>query len=426
MAQLPQNLEAEMSVLGAIFLCPESFEVAAEVLDADDFHSEKHRAVYAAIEELVEGRKPIDVVTVGNVLKAHGKFDDVGGPGYIADVADYVPTAKNIGQYAAIVREKAILRGLIASCSEIAANAYEAGEPGELLDVMEYEAARLQAQRVTAPTETKSSVLAQVLWKLEHRQDDSVPTGFPALDQTFGGFNIGHLTILAARTSNGKTALATNFALNAAKHGSQVAFFTLEMTAEEMWQRALACESGVNLFETKRRGYRSSQDAESVRIASALMNQLPLQILYRPAMQPRALKLECRRLQREMGGLKLVVVDYFNLMRGNRREKERWREMQEAILELKQLAGELGVPMLLLSQLNREVDEKHCPSLVHLRDTGATEEHASNVLFLWQPEQGPILGTDEHQVELLIAKARNGPAGLRIPMRFNKSCGAFA
>jgi replicative DNA helicase len=196
------------------------------------------------------------------------------------------------------------------------------------------------------------------------------------------------------------------------------------MTAEEMWQRALACESRANMFEAKRRRYRTSQDAEAVKEAVGTLEVLPLEIVYRPGLRPRELKLECQRLKRAMEGLRLVVVDYFNLMRGDRHEKEHWREMQEVILSLKQIAGELGTPILLLAQLNREVDDKHCPSLAHLRDTGAAEEHANNVLFLWQPET--VIGTDWHEVELLIAKQRNGPANLKIGMKFNKTCCVFS
>jgi hypothetical protein len=157
-----------------------------------------------------------------------------------------------------------------------------------------------------------------------------------------------------------------------------------------------------------------------------LLGRISLEILYRPSMRPRDLRLECRRLAREMGGLKLAIVDYFNLMRGDRRERERWREMQEAILALKEIAGELGIPLLVLSQLNRETNENEPPSLSNLRDTGGTEEHTSNVLFVWQKpplkDAAPVYDEWE-EVDVIIAKQRNGPAGLRVPMAFKKNLG---
>jgi replicative DNA helicase len=216
--------------------------------------------------------------------------------------------------------------------------------------------------------------------------------------------------------------------LNAAKAGIATAYFTLEMTTDEMWLRALGCEAHVDMFSVRRRGYRDGQ-GERVRAAEKLLGEIPLEILYRPSMRPRDLRLECRRLVREMGELKLVIVDYFNLMRGDHRERERWREMQEAILALKEIAGELGIPLLVLSQLNRETNESEPPSLSNLRDTGAAEEHASNVLFIWQkplPKDSAPAYDEWDDLDVIIAKQRNGPAGLRIPMQFRKNWGAFA
>ncbi len=283
------------------------------------------------------------------------------------------------------------------------------------------------SKQLQQPEPSKASTLATALWKIEHSREDSVASGFAPLDQCFGGFNVGHLTMLAARTSRGKTALAMNIAINAACAGSQVGFFSLEQPGDEMWLRAVGRVALVDFFAIRHRGYR---EGEKERIAKAReqLESVPLEILYRPAMRPRDLRIECRRLARNMGGLKLVIVDYFNLMRGDRREKERWREMQEAVLALKQIAGELAVPILLLSQLNRETDERQPPSLSNLRDTGATEEHASNVLLLWhQPrsaDDGAPYG-DEEEIQVILAKQRNGPAGVKVPMKFAKRYGAF-
>jgi replicative DNA helicase len=336
--------------------------------------------------------------------------------------------------YAKIIHDKSILRRLAALGGEVARAACEApaqwspDTTEELIATAEYEIARLASKQIRKPEAAKAETLSKVLWNLEHGVENAVSTGYPSLDRSFGGFNIGHLTFIAARTSKGKTALATNIALNAAKAGIATAYFTLEMPPDEMWLRALGCEARVDMFSARSRGYRDGE-RERAHAAEKLLGEIPLEILYRPSIRPRDLRLECRRLVRQMGGLKFVVVDYFNLMRGDRRERERWREMQEAILALKEIAGELGIPLLVLSQLNRETNENEPPSLSNLRDTGAAEEHASNVLFVWQkpPPKDSAPAYDEWEdIDVIIGKQRNGPANLRVPMLFKKNWGAFA
>jgi len=421
----PRDLEAEKSVLGAILLKPDAYEVAAGILNADDFYLDRHRHVYEALGELSAARTPIDAVTL--ISQLNSRAQAAGGADYIAELGAFVPTAANIAHYARTVHEKAMLRGIITTGRQLAADAFEATDVPEFIAGAEYEIARIASRQIAKPEPSKATTLAAALWKIDHGQEDSVLTGFAPLDQSFGGFNVGHLTILAARTSKGKTAFATSIAINAAKAGFATAFFTLEMTSEEMWLRALGCEAQVDLFSARRRGYKYGEK-ERVEAARTKLEALQLEMLYRPSMRPRDLRVESRRLSRKMGALKLIVIDYFNLMRGDRREKERWREMQEAILALKALAGELGLPILLLSQLNRETNEDMPPSLMNLRDTGAAEEHASNVLFIWQraPKgDAPLTYTDWEDIEVIIGKQRNGPAGLRVPMQFAKRWGGF-
>lgn len=428
----PQNIEAEQSVIGAVVIRNELYDALSEIVERDDFYRESHRLLWEGITALAQAKRPIDDVTLADVLRPHWKA--IGGGAYIAECAARVPAPSMALHYAALVREKAIQRRIAVFGTEIASKAYEAPAQWspefteEILAVGEYELARIASQTIRKPEPKKAETLATALWKIEHRVEDSVPTGFAPLDRGFGGFNVGHLTMLAARTSKGKTALAMNFAINAAKAGFATAYFTLEMSAEEMWLRALGCEAQVDIFVARRNGYRDGQ-RERMENARKALESLPLEILYRPSMRPRDLRIECRRLAREMGGLKLAIVDYFNLMRGDRREKERWREMQEAILALKGLAGELGIPLLVLSQLNRETSESEPPSLSNLRDTGATEEHASNVLFIWQEPRGKDAAgpgyDDWESVKVIIEKQRNGPAGLHVPMEFKKQWGAF-
>jgi len=440
----PQNLEAEQGVLGSILLNNEALQYAQEILAPEDFYQESHREIFKAMLLLSEGKggdpdarrsvkDGIDAITITNVLRSRGVLEQIGGPAYLAQLSSSEATWREVQRYARIVREKAILRQLGSFATDLASQTYEAPHnwspewTEELIAVAEYEIARIASRQIAHPEPSKATALATALWKIEHGQEDLVLTGFAPLDQSFGGFNVGHLTVLAARPSKGKTAFATNIAINAAKAGSAVAFFTLEMTAEEMWLRALGCESQVDLFSARRRGYKYGEK-ERIEAARVTLESLPLQMLYRPSMRPRDLRVECRRLARAMGPLKLIIVDYFNLMRGDRREKDRWREMQEAVLALKELAGELGLPILLLSQLNRDTDESAPPALSNLRDTGATEEHASNVLFIWQrPPKGdaPMTYNDWEDIEVIIGKQRNGPAGLRVPMQFAKKWGGF-
>jgi replicative DNA helicase len=422
----PQNLEAEQSVLGAILLDNDAIDRASEIIGVEDFYRERHRQIFQAMLDLASARKPIDPVTLSSQLGSKA-VAEIGGTAYLGELASIVPTARNIAHYARTIHDAAILRDAASALTGLASAAYEVRDVPEFLANLEYETARVLSKQLRQPEPGKVSVLATALWKIEHGREDSVRSGFDTLDQCFGGFNVGHLTMLAARTSRGKTALATNIAINAACAGNQVAFFSLEQPADEMWLRAVGRVALVDFFAVRHRGYR---DGEKERIAKAReqLESVPLEILYRPGLRPRDLRIQCRRLAREMGGLKLVIVDYFNLMRGDRREKERWREMMEAILALKQIAGELAVPILLLSQLNRENDERQPPSLSTLRDTGATEEHASNVLMLWQSPRSAgdsaILG-EEEEIQVILAKQRNGPAGMKVPMRFAKKYGAF-
>ena len=422
----PQNLEAEQSVLGAILLDNDAIDRASEIVQPEDFYRQSHRQIFQAMLDLAGDRKPIDPVTLPAQLGSK-MLAEIGGGAYLTELAAIVPTARNIAHYARTVHDTAILRDASSILTALASDAYEARDVPEFLANLEYETARVLSKQLRQPETSKASALATALWKIEHGREDSVASGFAPLDQSFGGFNVGHLTMLAARTSRGKTALAMNIAINAAFAGREVGFFSLEQPSDEMWLRAVGRVALVDFFAVRGRQYR---DGEKERVARAReqLESAPLEILYRPAMRPRDLRIECRRLARNMGGLKLVIVDYFNLMRGDRREKERWREMQEAVLALKQIAGELAVPILLLSQLNRETDERQPPSLSNLRDTGATEEHASNVLLLWQqPRSADDLAPygDEEEIQVILAKQRNGPAGVRVPMRFEKRYGAF-
>lgn len=422
------NIEAEQAVIGAVLIENARFDEVADVIEASDFYRPANSIIWRAISELARAKRALDPVA----LWASVKPILVGevGPEYIAESIQAVPAPSLAVEYALMVREKAVQRALAAECLAIARRAYDAPAPwapeftDELLLEAEFAVAEVSARAIRKRDETKAEVLAKILYQIEHGIDSSVRTGIAPLDQTFGGFDARHLSIIGARTSRGKTALATNFALNASASGVRTAYFTLEMSAQEMLMRAIGRRAEINTFHARRaHGFRAGERDLFV-AASKEIEAEPIEFLYRPGMRPRDLRLDCLRLQRELGPLGLVVVDYFNLMRGDRHERDRWREMQEAIIALKNLAGELRVPILLLSQLNREVKENERPTLAHLRDTGAIEEHASNVLLIYQkanPEQCDGWET----VEVIIAKQRNGPAGARIELEFAKRWGAW-
>jgi replicative DNA helicase len=428
----PHDSDAERSVIGAVLIKNEVFDAVAEIITTDDFYHEPNRTIWNGIAALAAAKSSIDTVTLTDALGGKEGLERVGGGSYIFDAAATVPLPSMATHYAKIVHDKSILRQLAKLGGEIAAQAYDS--PGhwapdateEMISLAEYGIAQIASKQIRKPEPAKTEMLSRALYNLEHGVDNAIATGYPNLDRGFGGFDPGHLSILAARTSKGKTALATNFAINAAKAGIPTAYFTLEMMADEMWLRALGREAQIDMFSARRRGYRDGE-RERAHAAEKLLDEAPLTILYRPSMRPRDLRLECRRLARETG-LKFAVIDYFNLMRGNYRERERWREMAEVILALKEIAGELGIPLLVLSQINREGSEDAPPTIAQLRDTGSAEEHSSNVLLLWQkPQQkdsAPVYDEWE-EIDVIIAKQRNGPAGLRVPMQFKKNWGRF-
>jgi replicative DNA helicase len=432
----PQNIAAEQSVLGGIIVRNELMDVVANIITSSDFYRSSHGRIWQVMESLRRAGRPIDEVTLLDALRA--EIDAVGGVGYIAELVATPPVIGEVPHYAAIVKERSIQRRLGEYGHALGAKAYNPPPQWspefteELLACAEHDLAQIASIAVRKPEKTARELFATALYNLEHRIGGGISTGFRPVDQVFGGLLAGHITTVGARTSKGKTAFACNVAINVAKTGSPVVYFTLEMCADEMLLRALGTEAMVDTFAIQQRGYRGVEQ-ERVEEARRILEPLPLRYVYLPGMQPRELRLECKRVVREMGGLKLAMIDYVNLMRGDQRQKERWTEMRELVVRLKEIAGELGIPLLVLSQLNREVGEYEKPSLGHLRDTGAAEEHSSNVLFLWEPKPAEAGSNGSPRIafdgwtncKLTIAKQRNGPAGMDIPMRFKKSWGKF-
>ena len=432
----PRNLDAERALIGAVILENDRFDAVAENILADDFYNETYRVTWQAIEALAAARKPIDAVTLSAALQPY--YNTIGSPAaVVAECTEAVPSpAYAVEHYAPLVRDQAILRRLAEYGAELNREICEGPESWspdyaeERVANAEYELEQIASRRRRPSEKNWREVLREELWKLEHHQGQGIPTGFDTIDRCYGGFAAGELAFLAARTSRGKTQLAMNFAINAAR-GFELdgepqvfptAFFTLEMTVARIVLRTLF-PAGVDLFRARQCGYRPGEK-ERVEEAAEAVVKLPIELRYRSSMRPRELRLECRRLVREMG-LKFAIVDYGGLMRANREERQRWLEMREVVLGLKEIAGELNIPILVLWQLNREVGDAEEPSLANLRDTGASEEHATDVLMAWQPGSDDTHPDVWQDLKLKIAKQRNGPRDVTIDMEFRPSTGQF-
>jgi len=417
----PQNLEAEESVLGAILLENDAINQALEILGADDFYREAHRTLFRAMVELSDRNQPVDAITLTDALRAKGKLEEVGGPAYIAELAMRVPTAANVGHYARIVREKAVLRSLASVATEIASAAYD-GQPNvdEFLDEAEHRVFEISERRIKPSFHSMQELTRdslKLIEKLYERKElvTGVPTGFTDLDRITAGLQPSDLIIIAARPSMGKTALALNIAAYAATEAEPrigVAFFSLEMAKEQLVLRLLCSEARVDSAKA-RAGYLGERDFPKLAQAAARLSEAPIYIDDSSDISPIVLKAKCRRLMRERDSkLGLVIVDYLQLMRSSRPGESREKEISEISRSLKAMAKELKVPVIALSQLNRQVETRpdRRPLLADLRESGAIEQDADVIAFIYRDEvykgkDSKVPGT----AEVIIAKQRNGP-----------------
>ncbi len=428
----PYSLEAEMSVLGGMFLDTDAVAKAIEVVDDTMFFREANRRLFRAMRRLWEQGEVIDAVTLSEYLKSSGDFETVGGTPYLARILDAVPTAANIEYHARIVQEKAVLRRLIEAGTAIIQSAYEAGgEIDEMLDQAEQ-----KIFQIAQSHERRGFVwIKELLWPAMEQiellsQSDSpitgVPTGFADLDEKTAGFQNGDLIIVAARPSMGKTAFTLNIAQHAAIGAQRaVAVFSLEMSKESLVQRMLTSEARVNL---KRLRTGRLHDDEYPRLAHAagLLNMAPVYIDDTPSISILEMRAKARRLKADRPDLSLIIVDYLQLMRANNRTENRQQEVSEISRGLKALAKELELPVVALSQLSRAVESRpdKRPIMADLRESGALEQDADVIMFLFRPEYyfGP---TDkdgkslEGRAELIIGKQRNGETG-SVHLMFHK------
>jgi len=429
----PQNLEAEQSVLGAVLLDNAVLSRVIEILQPEDFYRGPHRRLFAAMLDLFERDESIDLITLRERLEQKGQLEEVGGAVYLASLVDQVPTAANIAYHARIVREKAMLRGLITASSEIAAMSYEGTRDVEqVLDEAERRIFLLSERSVRAGFVPLRDVLKdsfKVIEKLFEKKDHvtGVASGFTDLDQLTCGFQPSDLVIIAGRPSMGKTA----FVLNIAEHVGiesrlPVAIFSLEMSREQLVMRMLSSVSGVD-GNRLRRGFLSREDWPLLSRAAGRLSEAPIFIDDSAASTVLEIRAKSRRLKAD-NGLALVIVDYLQLIRGRDRSENRQQEISEISRSLKSLAKELKVPVLALSQLSRAVESRggdKRPQLSDLRESGAIEQDADVVAFIFREDMYRD-DADQHQgvAEVIVRKQRNGPTAT-VKLAFRKECTRF-
>jgi replicative DNA helicase len=414
---LPQNLDAERSILGAILLDNHALNAAIENLKPEDFFLEQHRRVFNQMIALGESQQAIDLVTLTESLHRVGELESSGGAPYLAALADGMPRVSNVEHYARIVREKALLRNLIHATHNIQQRALE-GEDGAdtILDSAESSIFALAEDRVKAGLIPVKDIVRDNFERLEKifREGKSitgVSTGYTELDKLLSGLQPSELLILAARPSQGKTALALNFAENiSVRAGSPVAFFSLEMSKESLLQRLVASVAQIDAHKF-RSGHLSREDWRRMTEALGTISSAPLWIDDAGSTSVLEIGAKARRLKREKG-LSLVVVDYLQLITGRGRFSNRQEEVSSISRGLKGLAKELQIPVLVLSQLTRAPErEERGPQLSDLRESGAIEQDADVVMFIYRPHWSKMEASPEErdQAEIQVAKQRNGP-----------------
>jgi replicative DNA helicase len=417
----PQNLEAEQSVIGGILIDNQSMNIVLEILHADDFYSEAHRKIFAAIVELYDKNEPSDIITLSNILKSKKQIDQAGGVSYLSSLADNVPSAANISHYAKIVKEKAILRRLISTATEILSKSYNAGaDIDSVLDEAEHAIFEISEHKIRPAFSSFKDLIkdsVKTIERLYERKElvTGVPTGFEKIDDKTSGFQKSDLIIIAGRPSMGKTAFALNIAQYAAlEAGIPVAVFSLEMSKEQLGLRMLSSEARVD-SQKIRRGFLGEADWTKLINAAGKLSEAPIYIDDTPAITVLEMKAKARRLKSEVN-LGLIILDYLQLMRSGGYKESREQEISEISRSLKTLAKELNVPVIALSQLNRQVESRNDkrPQMADLRDSGAIEQDADLIAFIYRDEvyNKSEENTEKGFAEIIIGKQRNGPTGI--------------
>ena len=421
----PHSIEAESSVLGGLLLDNGAWDRVGDLLKEGDFYRYEHRMVFGAIGTLINGSKPADVITVFEQLQNQGKAEEIGGLGYLNSLAQYVPSAGNIRRYAEIVRERSILRKLVSASDEISTNAFNPkGRPvAAILDEAEQKIFNIgeEGARTKQGFQAMDTLVVDLLDRVQEMADNpndvtGVPTGFYDLDRMTAGFQAGDLIVLAARPSMGKTALAINIAEHVAlNEGLPVAVFSMEMGAAQLAVRIVGSIGRIDQGHL-RTGKLTDEEWPRLTEAIEKLRTISLHIDETAGLTSSELRANARRLSRQCGKLGLIVVDYLQLMSGSSSDGEnRATELGEISRGLKMLAKELQCPLIALSQLNRSVEQRpdKRPMMSDLRESGAIEQDADIIMFIYRDEYYTKDACKEPGVaEVIIAKQRNGPTGV--------------
>lgn len=428
----PQNIDAEMAVLGAILIDEKVVPEILEILDQGLFYREEHIAVFSSIVSLFDARKKIDILTVSDELRNKHQLDKVGGTAYLTTLADFVPTAANAVHYARIVREKGILRSLVSNATQIVDSVYRQEEDvSVLLDkaerlIFEISDKRVEGGYVHIKEVIKDGI--ELIESLYHKKSHitGIPTGFVDLDIKTAGLQPGDLIIVAGRPSMGKSALVTSMAEYAAvEEKIPIAFFSLEMSREQLMQRFLCSQAKVGIHKL-RTGFLAPSEWPILTSAAGKLSEAPIFIDDTPALNVFELRAKARRLKAHHN-IQLVVVDYLQMMRGVYKGESRQQEISEISRALKTLAKEINVPLIAVSQLSRAVEARqdHRPQLSDLRESGAIEQDADLVILLLREEYYNPTPEKKGTAEVIIAKQRNGPVG-SVELGFIKEYMRFA
>ena len=429
----PQNIEAEQSVLGAILLDNNALYTAFELITQDDFYKESNRKIFIAMTELLEKNEPIDIITLTDHLRKKDNLDVIGGTQYLTSLASMIPTSANVRFHSKIVREKSMVRGLLRSVTDIARNVYETEQDAEeLIDYAEKTIFDLSERRISPSFSVLKDVIKDSFQMIEQLYDKKetvtgVPSGFKELDELTTGLQKSDLIIIGGRPSMGKTAFSLNIAQHVGVNMKEpVAVFSLEMSKEQLAFRMLCSEAMVD-SNNIRKGFIRKDDWHKLTSAAGKLAESPIFIDDSSAISVLEMRAKARRLKVEHG-LSLIIVDYLQLMRGRGNAERREQEISEISRSLKGLAKELRVPVIALSQLNRGVETRtgnKKPTLADLRESGAIEQDADVIIFLYRDEVYNRDSNDNKgKAEIIIAKQRNGPTGT-INLSFISHCTRF-
>ncbi|GIN92984.1 replicative DNA helicase [Siminovitchia terrae] len=428
----PQNIEAEQAVIGAIFLDPAAIVLASEILLPEDFYRSAHQKIFEVMIHLNETGHAVDLVTVTEQLAASKLLEDVGGISYLSELSVSVPTAANVGYYARIVEEKALLRRLIRTATDIATEGYTREDEVEaLLDEAEKNIMEVAQRKNSGAFQNIKDVLVRTYDNIEllhNRKGDvtGIPTGFSELDRMTAGFQRNDLIIVAARPSVGKTAFALNIAQNVGtKTDENVAIFSLEMGSEQLVMRMLCAEGNIDA-QNLRTGSLTDEDWRKLTMAMGSLSNSGIYIDDTPGIRVSEIRSKCRRLKQE-SGLGMILIDYLQLIQGSGRSKEnRQQEVSEISRSLKALARELEVPVIALSQLSRGVEQRQDkrPMMSDIRESGSIEQDADIVAFLYRDDYYDKETENKNIIEIIIAKQRNGPTGT-VSLAFVKEYNKF-